>query len=67
MILKCLLNDIKEINIGHKFWHQLGELVVIIVGKNLKYVMLIISGHKYVLRVNLSSNNKKPEEISLPK
>lgn len=67
MILECLSNDIKEINIGHEFWHQLGELVVIVVGKNLKYVMLIISGHKYVVRVHLPSNNKKPEEISLPK
>ena len=40
-------------DIGHEFRHQLGELVVIIFGKNLRYVMLVISGHKYVLRVNL--------------
>lgn len=69
MILGCLtLNDIEEINMGHEFWHQLGELLVIIVGKNLKYVMLVIPGHKYVLRVNLSLQIiKKPGEISLPR
>lgn len=40
-------------DIRHEFWHGLGEFVVIIIGKNLRYVMLVISGRKYVLTVNL--------------
>lgn len=35
------------------------ELVVIIVGKKLKNVMLVISVHKHILRVNLAFNYKK--------
>lgn len=60
MILGCLtLNDIKEINMGHEFYHKLGESVVIIIGKNLKYVMLVIPGHKYVESKSFLPNNKK--------
>lgn len=53
MILEYLtLNDIK-VEVGHEFWPRLGEFVVISIGKNLRYVMLGISGCKYILTVNL--------------
>lgn len=42
-----------------------GELVVIIVGKNPKYVMLVISGHKYVLSVNLFLGKAVSSEANL--
>ena len=40
-------------NIEDEFCHGLGVLVMIIIGKNLRYVMLVISAGKYVLTVNL--------------
>lgn len=59
MILVCLmLNGIKEMDIGCVL-APAGRTGGDHLRENLKYVILVISGHKYVLRVNLSPKNKK--------